>query len=310
MSGSILGISDLRKARALCLKGHLEEARERIGTDVQIAKGEKPFTFWREAAVLARDLGMTKLAEHAWNEAGRAGLDARVVRLEKAVNRLVAGDFEAAKDMLTEAIEAEPRNAVLRNAWAIALFESAETARALEEWETNRRWSAQKRGCPLSTDPLYLALAAMALEGFLQSRSTKPVREAPEETHPADGERAPGRTRDSRLARIERALARRDFDLALGWIENEMRGEEREPDMLNLMYAVALSEKDRWGRAREELATVLERSEGNSAAQSYLGYCLARAGAPDAALRVLESVQPVGPDDYFVHYFRGIAWLE
>ena len=310
----------IAEARSMLGHGRMDEARALLepfcGGDVRPPAGTNPLLFWRDAAETLREAGMSGTSVQFWERARDAGLDPRVAQMESCIARMIAGDFDAAA--LAELALAQPRNAVVRNLYAVALFERGEHRAALNEWETCRPFSAHKR-CPLSTQPTHLALGAMAIERFL---FTHPAAEkatsgdgaaddaaAGNSAGQAAPERAPGWTLDGRLSRMERALAKGEFSKALRWIEAEQPQPGTRKDQIAFLRAYALGEKGRWRQARREAALLLEKENASPLVQSYMSYCLARSGAPEVALAVLEHVEPAGPDDYFRHYFQGCAWL-
>lgn len=302
----------IAEARSMLGHGRMDEARALLepfcGGDVRSPAGTNPLLFWRDAADTLREAGMSGPSVQLWERARDAGLDPRVAQMESCIARMITGDFDTAA--LAELAVAQPHNAVVRNLYAVALFERGEHRAALNEWEACRPFSAHKR-CPLSTQPTHLALGAMAIERFL---FTHP---AAEKATSGDGaaddaaaaERAPGWTLDGRLSRMERALAKGEFSKALRWIEAERPQPGARKDQIAFLRAYALGEKGCWRQARHEAALLLEKENASPLVQSYMSYCLARSGAPEVALAVLEHVEPAGPDDYFRHYFQGCAWV-
>ncbi len=321
MNDTLLVSRDLLdRARGEIGRGEYERAREILtplaDPDARPGERERAMDFWRDAAEVLRDAGWSEASERCWERAGENGLPAMVVRIQSLTTRVAEGRFEPAVEGFRELSESEPNNGTIRNLYAIALFESGARAEALEQWEATLKISAQHR-CPLSTNPLYLSLGTMALEGFLagsgeslESEKAKGGNIEDENEGGGKGaERAPGRTAGGRLARIEGAIEERRFDRALRWIDAEPRGEKDPPGLLNMYRSLALAETGRWSEAREELSAVLEDATPNPSAQCYLAQCLTRSGEPGVALALLDTVAAAGPDDYFKNYFSGCALL-
>lgn len=299
--------STIENALRLATTGSVGEARKALEPLTEFlaegAQGDRDF--WRDAATALRDAGLYDAARAAWHRAAQAGLADYVARSETALVDLFEGRFDEALEALDVLRQTYPNNAPLADLYALALFECGRREEALEAWEKCLAVSAQTT-CPVSSTPIHLALAAAALERFDAETATE---ETPQADGQTDAVRAPGRTAAARRRRIEKAIEQERFDLALSWMDAETtRGVAQNPEMA-LLRALALGEMGRYREAVRVLCEPLSDDEKSPPVQAYLGYCLARAGAPDIALAVLESVWPEGPDDYFAYYFRGVAHL-
>ncbi|HNY26389.1 MAG TPA: hypothetical protein PKH31_03305 [Candidatus Sumerlaeota bacterium] len=277
----------------------------REGADaLTVPAGAKPAEFWRDAGEVLRDAGLAEASEAAWRRAGAAGLAPLVVRTQTAVAWMVAGGFDRVVDDLRDLAAGEPKNAVVANLYALALFENDRFDEALKQWEATARISAQTAGCPLSTQSLYLSLGAMALDRVLQDRAGEGVEKIEEESQSQQGDKKAKVTE----AEIEIALLEWRSAEALGWLDAELARQPQPPGHLRLLRAWALGDLNRWREARAEMTRLVEAEPSEVPAKSFLAQCLTRSGEPELALAVLENLAPVGPDDFYLHYFRGCAY--
>ncbi len=276
------------------------------GADISLTlpRGAKPFEFWRDVGEVLRDAGMAEASEAAWRRAGAAGLAPLVVRTQIAVAWMVAGEFDRVLDDLRNLAASEPKNAVVANLYALALFENGRFDEALKQWEATARISAQTAGCPLSTQSLYLSLGAMALDRFLQDRAGEGVEKREEDSPSQPGDKEAKVTE----AEIEQALLDWHSDEALGWLDAELARQPQPAGHLRLLRAWALGDLNRWREARVEMARLVEAEPQHVPAKSFLAQCLTRSGEPELALAVLGNLAPAGPDDFYLHYFRGCAY--
>ena len=212
--------------------------------------------------------------------------------------------FDKALERLTPLVISNSQNAVARNLRAIALFESGEHQAALAEWKACGKMAGRHR-YPFCTEPFHLALAAMALERFLNAHA----RQTPPALPVVQPSSAPGMTAKARIEHIDEAVQQRRFEEAFAWIEFEKVQPKAQIAPLAFLHAVALGEMDQWQQARQEILPALEIKSSEPLAWSFYAYCLVQCGDAETALRILDHVTPVGPDDYFSTYFRGCARL-
>ncbi len=292
-------LADLRVAHACELLATFANEDDAL----VVPSGEKPVEFWRDAGKTLRDAGLAEASERAWRRAERAGLAPLVVRTQTAVAWLVAGEYDRRMDDLRDLAAGEPKNAVVANLYALTLFETGRFDEAMAQWDATARISAQTAGCPLSTQSLYLALGALALDRFLQERAN--ARDATTVEPPP-----PEAVENSRIteAEIEQALLAWRSAEALEWLDADLARRKQPSGHLRLLRAWALGDLNRWREARAEMARVVEAEPQHVPAKSFLAQCLTRSGEPELALAVLENLAPSGPDDFYQHYFRGCAY--
>jgi tetratricopeptide (TPR) repeat protein len=300
MSEARAALADRKVETARGLLAVFQEGAE----PVVVPAGVKAAEFWRDAGEVLRDAGLAEASEAAWRRAGAAGLAPLVVRTQTAVAWMVAGGFDRMVDDLRDLAAGEPRNAVVANLYALALFENERYDEALRQWEATARISAQTAGCPLSTQSLYLSLGAMALDRFLQDQALEDAGELRESACPQEGRKEAQATE----AEIEQALLEWRSAEALGWLDAELARQAQPPGHLRLLRAWALGDLNRWREARAEMARLVEAEPQHVPARSFLAQCLTRSGEPDLALAVLENLAPAGPDDFYLYYFRGCAY--
>ena len=305
----IVSRSLLAQARQQMALFAFDDARATLAPLAELA-GEPPRDeaayFWRDAAEVLRDAGMAQATEKAWGRAKREGVAPHAAEIEIATGYVLAGRFDEALERLTTLVTELPRNAVVRNLNAIALFECGRHEAALADWEVCRKISTQ-RDCPLSTHPFYLSLGAMAVEGYLARNSGGNV-PSPESYEPTIS-RAPGGSQAKRMEQIEKAWEDCRYAEALSWIETEIQSEKEPNEEIHMIRALILGGMGRWADAREEVTKVLQNSATNPSAQSYYAYCLINSGKAAIALPLLDRIPSAGPDDYFVNYIRGCGWL-
>ncbi|MFP4380540.1 MAG: tetratricopeptide repeat protein [Candidatus Sumerlaeia bacterium] len=299
----------LEKGCGLVQEGKLGEGRRVLEAfcaegELECPPGEKACLFWRDAADALRQAGMYEASLRLWKRAGETGLKDETTRLEIACTLIAAGKFSDAAERLAILASEAPKNSVVANLHAIALFESGNYDAAMGEWERCLKYSAQIK-CPLSTHPYYLSLGTLALERYMLQNQ--------EATGSADelesSEAAPGMGPAKRVHRIEAALEKNEALRALKWINYE-RAHGGNDDYLALLRASALGSLGHWPRAREEIAAVLDRQEEMEPLHAaFYAYALYRCGEAEVALKVLQAVQPEGPDDYFRHYFEACAHM-
>jgi tetratricopeptide (TPR) repeat protein len=306
----------LRQAQDLVAEEKLDEAAHILeafaGDDAQAPADKPEKYFWRDAADCARRAGLVDDALRLWDRARKAGLEDAIVRLEETVTLLMGARFEQALELAEALAVEQPRNAIVANLRAIALLECGRGPAALEEWDRCLKYSAQIE-CPLSTHPYYLSLGVMALERWLLEHDK--ADESGESEHltaldPDAAELMPGKKpAGARFAKIEAALEARQTELALRWINAELRATEKPDPWLRVLRGSALGELGHWSMARRNLAAALIEERPEPLAVTFYAYCLHRDGDSGMALRVLDGCGSVGPDDYFHHYFRGCAWM-
>jgi tetratricopeptide (TPR) repeat protein len=300
----------LSEARRALADRKVDAARALLGVfgegadALSVSAGMKIAEFWRDAGEVLRDAGLAQASEAAWRRAGAAGLAPLVVRTQIAVAWMVAGEFDRILDDLKDLAASEAKNAVVANLYALALFENGRFDEALTQWEATARISAQTAGCPLSTQSLYLSLGAMALDRFLQERANRGAETTGETSRP---ERVNEGARITE-AEIEQALLEWRSTEALEWLDAELARQAQPAGHLRLLRAWALGDLNRWREARTEMARLVEAEPQHVPAKSFLAQCLTRSGEPELALVVLENLAPSGPDDFYLHYFRGCAY--
>ena len=308
----------LTLARGLMRSFDFEKARATLAPfsapDTLAVQDDDPLLFWRDAAETLRDAGMAEAAEQAWTRAGEAGMARHAAETQILAGYVLAGRAGEVLARLKELRGAHGRNAVVRNLYAITLFESGQRGQSLAEWKSCLDISAQNE-CPLSTHSFYLALGAMAVEGFFAAQGDKREPDnasmgTPVGAPPADPlDRAPGRRHATRMAQIDKAWEEGRYDQALRWIDAEIQEEKSSSDDLRVARALTLGGMSRWTDARREITATLQRSDVSPSAQTFLAHCLIHGGEARLALTLLERIKPAGPDDFFANYVRACAWL-
>ncbi|HBF34932.1 TPA: hypothetical protein DDW35_10265 [Candidatus Sumerlaeota bacterium] len=308
---TFLSSTDFQSAQFAIGQCCLEKAREILSPFAQaLLEIDAPLEmslslhFWRDTANLLRDAGMIDVAVKAFEAARSAGMGNDVTELELGATWLAAGEYAKALEHLTPLTVSNTQNAVARNLRAIALFESGDRQTALAEWKACGKMAGRYR-YPFCTEPFHLALAAMGIEHFLGTQA----RQMPPELPSAQPCSAPGMTVKARLEHIDQAVQQRHFQDALAWIAFEKTQPKAQLATLSFLHAVALGEMNQWQQARQEILPALEGNSSEPLAWSFYAYTLIQCGDAESALRILDHVMPVGPDDYFSTYFRGCACL-
>ncbi len=261
---------------------------------------------WHDLAIVLRDAGMIEDALLAWQNAKHQGLESYVAELNSGATLIAGQRFDEAVGVLSPLREKHPKNTAIAHLLAVALFETGKHCEAIKTWLAALKDSAQIK-CPFSTHPFYLSLAAAACETYLASH------EAQEHTQEVSGtvERAPGLTVNARLTKIYSALEKNEPLRAMAWVLAEMKalGDDKIPENLELLYMTALGETGQWEKARECVTAYLKENGPEAMVESYFGLCLLRTGEAEMAARVLEQVEPYGPDDYMKNYYYACALM-
>lgn len=305
----------IEEVKRLLNVGRVEEASLVVGRDIVIegeATGKQGQDFWRDVAVIFRDVGSVERAGMAWKKASEKGLSWKTVEKEVIIGWVLEGAFGKALEGAWRLLEEGGPNLVNSGLYATILLENGRTADAVREWRKHGQM-AGKRHCPVSTEAVQLSLTTMAIERFLLGKENEIAEQdglREENTHAVKSESAPARTRSARLRMIDKALQAGNCRQALAWIEGERRKRWAHCDQgMAFLQAQVLGEMGKWNRSREVLASFIGRSEGNKALEAFYAYCLVHCGEAEMALEVLRREGADGPDDYSVNYFQGCAWL-
>ncbi len=262
---------------------------------------------WCDLADQARQTGEVEVVRRAVNRAVACGLEPTVGQIRIGETQMVAGEFAQALETFSPLVKEQPQNAILASWQALAQFETDDKHTALENWEASRSFSGQNL-CPLPATPFHLALGAMAFERSLSEQRI--IKHENYEGSDSPLQRAKGLMQSTRIRQMERSLEAHEFDQVLNWVAAE-KPTKRSEESLKLLRIFALAESGYLDQARAELVEILDEksSEKNPLLLAFYGLYLVRSEQPQYALKVLKTVQAEGPDDYFVNYFRGTAYL-
>jgi len=274
--------------------------------------GKKGKVFWREVAIVFRDVGLVDEAEIAWRKAGEAGLPQSIVEKAVIVGRVLKGMFAEALEGAQSLVESMGRNPVNSALYAIALLENGRVSDAVKEWQRRGKMAGEKHS-PLPTETVQIALTAMAVERFLSGRENEVARKevsSKDGTGAPMGEKAPRRTFGARLRMMDKAANAGNYEQALAWIKAEKQsGHAWRTENVMFLEAQVLAEMGKWNRSRQTLGSLIGKEGGDKSLEAFYAYCLLRCGEANMALQILQRQGIDGPDDYFVNYFRGCAWL-